>query len=182
MASTYKKGNKIYISWYDPLRGKTYNKSTGLDFSKPNMKEAKRFAANFQKNLDEEVEKTKIMISTKNETVSMNLKKIDQIQEQIAELSKLRFDENEIQRIESYIKLEKEKKIKQTATYTIQLFALKHPVELSYFKNLQGVERKKDNDGFYRYTIGKYKGYKIAKQECDKIINKGYKDAFIVKK
>ena len=83
---------------------------------------------------------------------------------------------------ETLKRIEKEKKIKQTATYTIQLFALKHPVELSYFKNLQGVERKKDNDGFYRYTIGKYKGYKIAKQECDKIINKGYKDAFIVKK
>ncbi len=79
-------------------------------------------------------------------------------------------------------RIKKENKIKQTATYTIQLFALKHPVELNYFKNLQGVERHKGNDGFHRYTIGKYKGYNLAKQECHEIIKKGYPDAFIILK
>ena len=83
---------------------------------------------------------------------------------------------------ETMKRIKKEKKIKETANYTIQLFALKHLVELSYFKNLQGVERNQGNDGYYRYTIGKYKGYKMAKQECQKIINKGYADAFVIKK
>ncbi|MCK5823426.1 MAG: OmpA family protein [Bacteroidales bacterium] len=83
---------------------------------------------------------------------------------------------------ETLKRIKKEKRIKETATYTIQLFALKHPVELNYFKNLQGVERNQGSDGFYRYTTGKYKGFKTAKQECQKIINKGYSDAFIIKK
>ncbi|MBE9468587.1 MAG: OmpA family protein [Bacteroidetes bacterium] len=83
---------------------------------------------------------------------------------------------------ETIERIKKEKKTRQTATYTIQLFALKNPVELNYFKNVQGVEKNQGNDGFYRYTIGKYKGYNIAKQKCQKVINKGYKGAFIIKK
>ncbi len=79
-------------------------------------------------------------------------------------------------------RIRKEKKRKETGTYTIQLFALKHPVELSYFKNIQGVERKQGKDNFYRYTIGKYKGYNLAKQKLEEIIKKGYTDAFIVLK
>ncbi len=53
MASVYKKGNKIYISWWDPILGKTQNRSTGLKYSKANMREAKKISDAIQQKLDE---------------------------------------------------------------------------------------------------------------------------------
>lgn len=53
MASVYTKGNKIYISWYDPFVGKNKNKSTKLNNSKTNLKKAKLIANELQKQIDE---------------------------------------------------------------------------------------------------------------------------------
>ncbi|MCK4662183.1 MAG: OmpA family protein [Bacteroidales bacterium] len=75
-------------------------------------------------------------------------------------------------------KVKKEKIKKETGTYTIQLLALKHPVDLSYFKQLNGVKKHKGNDDFFRYTYGKF-GYNTAKEECQKIIEMGYPGAFV---
>lgn len=59
MASVYKKGSKIYISWYDPIEGRIKNKSTGLSYNSVNKRKAHQFAKEFQKALDERVEKAK---------------------------------------------------------------------------------------------------------------------------
>ena len=74
----------------------------------------------------------------------------------------------------------KQKEILKTGTFTIQLLALKNPVELSHFKNLEGVVKYMGNDGYTRYTYGQYNGSTDAKEAITKIINKGYTDAFVV--
>lgn len=57
MASLYRKGNKIYISWYDPLLQKSNNKSLGLEFTETNLKKAKTIAKQFEKELEAEKDK-----------------------------------------------------------------------------------------------------------------------------
>lgn len=67
----------------------------------------------------------------------------------------------------------------QNGQYTIQLIALKIPVETSYFKNLEGVRRIKGPDGLYRYIWGKF-DHATAKTKRRKIMNMGYPGAFIM--
>lgn len=55
MASVYKKGKRIYISWYDPFEGKTKNRSTGLEYSKENFQKAKLIAKTLQAEIDKNV-------------------------------------------------------------------------------------------------------------------------------
>ncbi|VVB83955.1 DNA double-strand break repair Rad50 ATPase [uncultured archaeon] len=60
----------------------------------------------------QEIEKTKIMIMNKNETTFSNVKSIELITKQIAELQSIKFDESEIKQLELKIsadKMEKEK-------------------------------------------------------------------------
>lgn len=57
MASVYEKGKYYYISWYDPLRGKTVNRSSKLTITKENKRIAEKYARALQEKLDEEVEK-----------------------------------------------------------------------------------------------------------------------------
>ncbi|MCX7863167.1 MAG: OmpA family protein [Bacteroidales bacterium] len=64
--------------------------------------------------------------------------------------------------------------------YTIQVRAYTTPVSLSTFKNLKGVEEHYCNDGFYRYTYGKYKTRAEALKEKERITELGYPDAFVV--
>ncbi len=56
-------------------------------------------------NLQQEIEKTKITISTKNDSISDNIKLIDQLKLQIQELQKVHFDEAKIPEIENYISI-----------------------------------------------------------------------------
>ncbi len=59
-----------------------------------------------------EIEKTKIMMMNKNETIFSNNKTIDTIKKQLEELQKMKFDENHLKQLEQGIsinKLEKEK-------------------------------------------------------------------------
>lgn len=67
----------------------------------------------------------------------------------------------------------------QNGKYTIQLLALKVPVETSYFKKLEGVERIKGNDGFYRYIWGRF-DYKTALVKRSELNAAGYNGAFIM--
>lgn len=56
MASIYKIGNKIYLSWYDSIRGKRMNKSTKLDYNKKNLKRAKSIAKQFQQSIKDQID------------------------------------------------------------------------------------------------------------------------------
>lgn len=56
MASVYRKKNLIYISFYDPTTGKSRDRSTGLAYTKSNLKLAKDMAKQLQRKLDEEKE------------------------------------------------------------------------------------------------------------------------------
>lgn len=65
------------------------------------------------------------------------------------------------------------------AVYTVQLMALKVPVETSYFKNIDSVEVNKGLDGFYRYTCGSYSTFQQAANALKDINAKGYNQAYI---
>ncbi len=72
-----------------------------------------------------------------------------------------------------------EKTSQKDGKYTIQLLALKVPVDISYFKNIEGVERIKGPDGIYRYILGKY-DYKTAQRKRKELLENGYAGAFIM--
>lgn len=80
-------------------------------------------------------------------------------------------------------KTEKKQEAKEmkSGEYTIQIMALRHPVDLSYFKNLNGVQKFVGADEIHRYYYGKYKGVEAAKNELARLIELGYADAFIMK-
>jgi len=56
MASVYRKGNMIYISWYDPFECRTKNRSTKMRYSKENLKKANLIAEELQKQIDAKAE------------------------------------------------------------------------------------------------------------------------------
>jgi len=60
--------------------------------------------------LQQEIEKTKIIISNKKETISNNNKRAEEIKEQIAQLAKFSFDELEIKILEQEINQKKKEK------------------------------------------------------------------------
>lgn len=55
MASVYRKGNKIYISWYDPVLGKVLNRSTKMKYTKDNLLAAKKIAEQLQAKINSEL-------------------------------------------------------------------------------------------------------------------------------
>ena len=64
--------------------------------------------------------------------------------------------------------------------YTIQLKALKKPINIGFFSNLQGVQEHIGDNGLYKYTYGKYSKMSAAKKDLKKVAKKGYLDAFVV--
>lgn len=64
-------------------------------------------------------------------------------------------------------------------SYSVQLMALRVPVEVDYFKDIDGVQLKKYDDGFYRYTVGNFDSYSEAQELKKQIHSKGYTDAYI---
>jgi len=66
--------------------------------------------------------------------------------------------------------------------FTIQIKALSKPVNKNIFKKLNPakIEENLGEDGFYRYTYEKIKGYNNAKVTLNQVVNFGYPDAFIV--
>lgn len=63
--------------------------------------------------------------------------------------------------------------------YTIQVTASRYPFYTSELKDLNEVFEFYMPDKVYRYTVGKYRG-ESAKTELIRILNLGYKEAFIV--
>jgi hypothetical protein len=64
--------------------------------------------------------------------------------------------------------------------FTIQIMALKKPVDLSWFKPVGGeVTQYISGDGLNRYTTGFYLNKDSAQIVLERLISKGYSDAFI---
>ncbi|MQY80289.1 MAG: hypothetical protein GH151_14055 [Bacteroidetes bacterium] len=61
-------------------------------------------------------------------------------------------------------------KNKSLPVYTIQIHALLKPADISDFKDLKDVKVFFGKDGFYRYTIGEYIGYTVAKKALKEIL------------
>jgi hypothetical protein len=66
------------------------------------------------------------------------------------------------------------------ASFTIQIMALKHPVEVDFFLPLEGVVRYTGRDGLHRYVYGEYDGIDSAMNMLPKLRGRGYHDAFIM--
>ena len=81
--------------------------------------------------------------------------------------------------IEKYIPVSTSASTTTIKTYSVQLMALRKPVDLSYFKNVENVQEKLYEDGYYRYTVGNTETYAEAITIKEKLNNVGYKDAFI---
>jgi len=64
-------------------------------------------------------------------------------------------------------------------TYSVQLMALKNPVKVDYFKDVDNVVLTEYPDGFYRYTVGNTESYQEALTLKEKINALGYTDAFV---
>ena len=65
-------------------------------------------------------------------------------------------------------------------TYTIQIMALENPVEVTYFKDLDGVRKFQGRDGLFRYVYGEYEDIGEALNRLPEIRDMGYSDAFIM--
>ena len=69
----------------------------------------------------------------------------------------------------------------EESVYTIQLTALTKPAEPDFIKSMKGIKENYCQDGVYRYTYGQFTGYTEAKAELQKMIDKGFTGAFVVK-
>ena len=74
----------------------------------------------------------------------------------------------------------KQREVDGNAEYTIQLKALKNPINIKFFSNIKGVKEFIANDGYYKYTFGTYFTMSDARKALKQIRQKGYTDAFIV--
>lgn len=66
--------------------------------------------------------------------------------------------------------------------YTIQFMALRNPVDVSRFNNLENVFVEMGSDNIYRYNSGQYNTLDNANFNLQRVIELGYKDAFVKKK
>jgi tetratricopeptide (TPR) repeat protein len=67
--------------------------------------------------------------------------------------------------------------------YTVQLMALHHPVDVSYFRNISDMRvLYNDTDKFYRYTTGKFATRDEAAARRGELIKKGYPEEIFIKK
>ena len=71
-----------------------------------------------------------------------------------------------------------EKTITETS-YTIQIMALKNPVDKKRFSNLPDVQVDQGDDSFYRYFTGNYTSYQQASTDLARLERLGYKGAFV---
>lgn len=63
--------------------------------------------------------------------------------------------------------------------YTIQIMALKIPIEAEFFDNLDNVKVFVGDDGLTRFTYRKFNSYNKAVKVMNRLIRMGYWDAFI---
>ncbi|MFO7658913.1 MAG: tetratricopeptide repeat protein [Bacteroidales bacterium] len=64
-------------------------------------------------------------------------------------------------------------------TYTVQLFALRKPVDLSYFRNLDGISVYLGPDNLYKYSWGTAHNLEEAKKLKEIAKSRGYRDVII---
>jgi cell division septation protein DedD len=67
-------------------------------------------------------------------------------------------------------------------SYTIQIMALKRPVDLNRFGKMPGLTVAYKGDHWYRYTLGSTTEEQEASRILADLVAKGYKDAFIRRK
>jgi outer membrane protein OmpA-like peptidoglycan-associated protein/tetratricopeptide (TPR) repeat protein len=63
--------------------------------------------------------------------------------------------------------------------YTIQIKATLSPLDISSFRELEGVKEIHGDDGYYRYVMGEYTQFSKAREALDPVLKAGYNDAFI---
>jgi len=95
----------------------------------------------------------------------------------ITSMSQLGWEKNETQT--SYNARQSEQLPSTGGKYTIQLKASVKPLDLAFFKSMKGVKEHYSSDGFYRYIYGQFPTIEIAREECKKIIEQGFPDAFV---
>jgi outer membrane protein OmpA-like peptidoglycan-associated protein len=78
------------------------------------------------------------------------------------------------------VKRYKMRETEGNAEYTIQIKAMKTPLNMKYFNNIEGVKEIIAKDGYYKYIYGKYSKLDDAKKDLKKVKKRGYSDAFIV--
>ena len=74
-----------------------------------------------------------------------------------------------------------EKKPESKLLYTIQVMALKKPVQTGYFNNIPDIQVQTGNDGYYRYITGQFDNKAMLMKELGRIKKLGYENAFIRK-
>jgi outer membrane protein OmpA-like peptidoglycan-associated protein len=82
--------------------------------------------------------------------------------------------------LEDLVKSLSDSTVSVSATFTIQIMALRKPVSIDYFSNLENVTMFIGNDGLHRYVYGNFQSMSEALKELPRIRKMGYKDAFIV--
>lgn len=82
--------------------------------------------------------------------------------------------------LETLIKSLSDSSVSASATFTIQVMALRKPVSIDYFSNLKDVTMYKASDGLYKYVYGSFPDMSAALKELPRVRKMGYKDAFIV--
>lgn len=65
-------------------------------------------------------------------------------------------------------------------TFTIQIMALRNPVNVEYFRDLDDVRMFVGKDGLHRYVYKEFKEISDALDELPRVRNMGYQDAFIM--
>lgn len=70
----------------------------------------------------------------------------------------------------------------ESRSYTIQIMALRKPVDLTRFHGLSGIAVAYGSDQWYRYTLGTTTLEPEAEKKLEEMIEKGYHDAFIRRK
>jgi len=69
--------------------------------------------------------------------------------------------------------------IENIPIYTIQVGAFKAPPHPGAYDNIEDLRITKGGDGYFRYTIGEYPGYRAAKESLSGIKAKGYQQAWV---
>lgn len=64
-------------------------------------------------------------------------------------------------------------------TYTVQIFALKKAVPATQFASVGNVKRSDGDDGFSRYTVGRFGSYREAAREQSRLMRLGFESCFI---
>ncbi len=82
--------------------------------------------------------------------------------------------------LEDLVRSLSDSSVSVSATFTIQIMALRKPVSIDYFSNLENVTMFIGNDGLHRYVYGNFQSMSEALKELPRIRKMGYKDAFIV--